>query len=89
MFFYRSASPRTLALLREFLPVPSEGLAREFAEGATPEDICARSLRALAERGVRHFYVSNLPLGRAHLVLDEILRKAGLTEAGADRAVPS
>ena len=30
--------------LRAFLPVPVEALAREFAEGATPEDVCARTI---------------------------------------------
>src|SRR5687767_14341429 len=35
VFFYRSANPRTLAALRSFLPVPAEGLRREFAAGAT------------------------------------------------------
>jgi 5,10-methylenetetrahydrofolate reductase len=30
VFFYRSANPRTLAALQSFLPVPVEGLTREF-----------------------------------------------------------
>jgi len=34
VFFYRSANPRTLEALRHFLPVPMDGLAREFAAGA-------------------------------------------------------
>lgn len=73
VFYYRSANPRTLATLREFLPVPMEELTREFAEGATPDDICARSIRALTEAGVKHFYISNLPLGRAAVTLQRIL----------------
>jgi 5,10-methylenetetrahydrofolate reductase len=73
VFYYRSANPRTLATLREFLPVPVEELTREFAEGATPDDICARSIRALTEAGVKHFYISNLPLGRAAVTLQRIL----------------
>jgi hypothetical protein len=73
VFYYRSANARTLAALRQFLPVPVEELTREFAEGATPEDICARSIRALTDAGVRHFYISNLPLGRAALTLHRIL----------------
>ena len=73
VFCYRSANPRTLAALRGFLPVPVEALTREFAEGATPEDICARSIRALTDAGVRHFYISNLPLGRAAVTLHRIL----------------
>ena len=37
IFYYRSANRRTLARLGEFIPVPEEGLAAEFASGATPE----------------------------------------------------
>jgi 5,10-methylenetetrahydrofolate reductase len=75
VFFYRSANPRTLNVLREFLPVPVDELTREFADGATPEDVCARSIRSLAEAGVRHFYVSNLPVGRAAATLQRILAR--------------
>ncbi|HSC29019.1 MAG TPA: hypothetical protein VLD67_17215, partial [Vicinamibacterales bacterium] len=35
VFFYRSANPRTLEMLRGFLPVPVEGLTRDFAAGMT------------------------------------------------------
>ncbi len=42
--------------------MPVEGLAAEFAAGATPVDVCARTLRAMMDLGVRHFYISNLPL---------------------------
>src|SRR5262245_33587148 len=79
VFFYRSANPRTLAALQSFLPVPSEGLARDFASGATPEEVCARTIRALTDAGARHFYVSNLPVGRAQTVLSAILAKVGVT----------
>ena len=79
VFYYRSANRRTLDALSGFLPVPIDGLTREFAEGATPEDVCARTIRALLDVGARHFYISNLPLGRAQQVLDGILRKAGAT----------
>jgi hypothetical protein len=75
IFYYRSANPRTLRALQEFLPVPIEALAREFAEGAGADEICARSIRALAAAGVRHFYISNLPLGRAAVTLDRILAR--------------
>jgi hypothetical protein len=79
VFYYRSANRRTLDALNAFLPVPVEGLAREFAEGATPEDICARTIRALMDAGARHFYISNLPLARAQHVLADILAKVGVT----------
>jgi 5,10-methylenetetrahydrofolate reductase len=78
VFFYRSAKPRTLAALKSFLPVPAEGLTREFDAGATPEEICARTIRGLMDAGARHFYVSNLPVARAQHVLDGILKKAGV-----------
>jgi 5,10-methylenetetrahydrofolate reductase len=73
IFYYRSANARTLAALQDFLPVPAEALSREFGEGATAEEICARSIRALMQAGVRHFYVSNLPLARAAVTLNRIL----------------
>jgi 5,10-methylenetetrahydrofolate reductase len=76
LFYYRSANPRTLTTLSNFLPVPVEELVREFAEGATPEEICARSIRALAGAGARHFYISNLPLGRAAITLRRIMDAA-------------
>lgn len=73
VFYYRSANPRTLNVLREFLPVPVDELTREFAAGATPDEICARSIRALTAAGARHFYISNLPVGRAAATLQRIL----------------
>lgn len=75
VFFYRSANPRTLDALKSFLPVPIEGLTREFAAGATAEEVCARSIRALLKVGARHFYISNLPVGRAQSVLSTILEQ--------------
>ena len=73
VFYYRSANPKTLETLRQFLAVPVEGLTREFAAGATPEDVCARTIRFLRDVGIRHVYVSNLPVGRARGVLERIL----------------
>ena len=80
VFFYRSARPKTLALLKEFLPVPVGELTREFDEGATPVDVCARTVRTLIDAGARHFYLSNLPLGRTSDTLREILGRAGVGE---------
>lgn len=65
VFFYRSASSGTLERLNRFFPVPAEALTREFEEGASPEEVCARSIRALRDAGARHVYVSNLGLRRA------------------------
>ena len=77
VFFYRSANPRTLAALKGFLPVPAEDLTREFGEGRTAEEVCARTIRSLLDAGARHFYISNLPVGRAPQVLAAILTTAG------------
>ena len=77
VFYYRSANPKTLATLANFLPVPVEGLRADFAEGASPEEICARTIRTLRAAGVEHFYVSNLPVGRARQTLEKIVKSSG------------
>jgi 5,10-methylenetetrahydrofolate reductase len=76
VFYYRSANPKTLSVLRQFLPVPAEALTAEFESGASAEEVCARTIRALRAAGVRHVYVSNLPVGRARQTLDRILALA-------------
>jgi 5,10-methylenetetrahydrofolate reductase len=81
VFYYRSASRRTLDVLKNFLPVPVEGLTEEFEAGASSEVVCARTIRALLDAGARHFYVSNLPLGRAAATLAAVLEHAGATPA--------
>jgi hypothetical protein len=80
VFYYRSARPSTLARLQEFIPVPTDAITREFEEGASAEEICARTLRGLRKVGVRHFYISNLPLSRALPTLTRILDLADLPE---------
>jgi 5,10-methylenetetrahydrofolate reductase len=77
VFFYRSANPRTLDVLRAFLPIPAEGLAREFGAGDSAVDICARTIRTLMEAGAQHFYISNLPAARAQSVLASIIDRVG------------
>lgn len=73
VFYYRSANAKTLRTLSQFLPVPIEGLVRDFAGGATSVEVCARTIRALRGLGARHFYVSNLPLSRADATLEAIV----------------
>lgn len=73
VFYYRSARPDTLALLQEFIPVPVAALTREFEEGASPEQVCARTIRAMMALGARRFYVSNLPLRRTQETLAGIM----------------
>ena len=76
VFYYRSANPKTLSTLKDFLPVPAEELTREFGAGASADDVCARSLRELTAAGVKHFYISNLPIGKAAATLRRILALA-------------
>jgi 5,10-methylenetetrahydrofolate reductase len=78
VFFYRSSNPATLAKLQQFLPVPVDALSAEFASGATPVDVCARTIRSLLHLGVQHVYVSNLPIRRTAHTLNAILEKAGV-----------
>jgi hypothetical protein len=79
VFYYRSANTKTLEMLSQFLPVPVEELKAEFAAGATPVDVCARTIRSLIDVGARHFYVSNLPAKKTAATLNAILEKAGVT----------
>jgi hypothetical protein len=52
--------------------VPVAELRAEFAAGATPEQVCARTIRTLMHAGARHFYISNLPLSRARATLSRV-----------------
>jgi 5,10-methylenetetrahydrofolate reductase len=81
VFYYRSANPKTLVSLSKFLPVPLDELRAEFAAGATPVEVCARTIRALLDLGARHFYISNLPLRGTAQTLNAILERAGVFSA--------
>jgi 5,10-methylenetetrahydrofolate reductase len=65
VFYYRTPNPKTFAMLSKFLPVPVEELQRDFAANVHPEEICALSIHALLQRGVKNVYVSNLPMATA------------------------
>jgi 5,10-methylenetetrahydrofolate reductase len=78
VFYYRSANPKTLSLLADFITVPAGELTREFAEGTPAEEVCARTLRALKALGVRRFYISNLPLVGTARTLARIRGLAGI-----------
>jgi hypothetical protein len=54
------------------MPVPIQGLIDEFAAGATAVDVCARTIRALRDKGVRHICICNLPMHDASGVLAAI-----------------
>jgi len=73
VFFYRSAKPRTLEALSQFLPVPTAGITREFEGGAKAEQVCARTIRGLRDLGADKIYVSNLHYSRAAARLQKIL----------------
>ncbi len=64
VFLYRSANPRTLERLSQFLPVPAEAITREFESGLSAEEICAKTIRALRDVGVSRVYLSNLGFQR-------------------------
>ena len=74
VFFYRSANPRTLARLAEFIEVPIEGLKADFAEGLKPAEVCARTIKALHARGITNIYISNLHPERAPRQLKAIMK---------------
>jgi 5,10-methylenetetrahydrofolate reductase len=66
VFFYRSANPRTLQALQPFFPVPAEQLQHDLAaDGPGPEQVCARTVAALRQRGIQRVYISNLHPERA------------------------
>jgi hypothetical protein len=73
VFLYRSANPRTLQQLGHFFPVPAEGITRDFAEGLSPEEICARTIKSLREVGVDKVYISNLGFDRPEVRYRRIL----------------
>lgn len=75
VFYYRSANPKTLERLKAFLPVPADGLVRDFESGLSPEDVCAKSIGTLTAAGARHFYISNLPAAGTPAVLSRILER--------------
>lgn len=76
VFYYRSANRKTLDTLGRFLPVPVDKLVAEFSAGASPIEVCARTIAAMQARGVRHFYISNLPLHGTAATLDQVLSRA-------------
>jgi 5,10-methylenetetrahydrofolate reductase len=60
VFYYRSGNLGTLERLSRFIPVPVEGVRSDFDAGRSSDEVCALTLRALAERRVEKVYISNL-----------------------------
>lgn len=73
VFYYRNGRRASLERLSAHFDVPIEAVAREFEAGATPEEVCARTIIALREAGARNVYVCNLGARQAGRRLDGIL----------------
>ena len=71
VFYYRSANPKTLEMLSQFLPVPVEALKQEFAAGATPVDVCARTIRSLIDTR-RAAFLRQQPAGEENRALNDL-----------------
>jgi hypothetical protein len=82
VFYYRSANPRTLERLARYFPVPAGELEREFGRGDDAAEICARTVKALRDVGVRHVYVSNLPPQHAPDHRRRVLERVGEAATG-------
>lgn len=78
VFYYRSARPEMLDWLGRFFPVPSAEITRDFDAGLSPEDICARTIKALRKVGAEKIYVSNLGQRGVEARLERILERVGL-----------
>lgn len=72
VFYWRSANPKTLKRLSEFMPVNVQGILQDFESGLGPEEVCAKTIRSLYEVGVRRVYISNLRTGEAAERLESI-----------------
>lgn len=73
VFYYRNGEPSSLRRLAQYFHVPVAEIAADFDEGATPAEVCARSIVALRKAGVRNVYVCNLGARDAPERLDEVL----------------
>jgi hypothetical protein len=74
VFHYRSANPRTLQRLNEFLPVPAEELTRDFGAGHSADAIASETMSFLVRSGVANLYLSNLSVREAARRLDRVDR---------------
>jgi hypothetical protein len=74
VFLYRSANPATLARLGDFFPVPAAELTQEFAAGLSPEEICAKTIRALRDVGADKIYLSNLGFKQVDTQYRQLMR---------------
>ena len=73
VFYYRSGQRESLERMAAHFDVPVDAIAREFEAGATPKQICARSIKALREAGARNVYLCNLGARQAGRRLADII----------------
>jgi len=60
VFYYRNGRRETLESLARYFTVPVEEIWREFEEGLTPAEVCARSILSLRRAGIENVYICNL-----------------------------
>ena len=58
--------------------MPSAEITHDFDSGLSPEDICARTIKALRKVGADKIYVSNLGQKGVEARLERILQRVGL-----------
>lgn len=75
VFYYRNGNPDSLRRLARHFHVPVQEIAREFDAGATPAEVCARSIVTLREAGARNVYLCNLGAREAASRLDDVLER--------------
>ena len=54
--------------------MPAAELTREFAAGLSPEEICAKTIRALRDAGADKVYLSNLGFKQVDTQYRQIMR---------------
>ncbi|MBL4850635.1 MAG: hypothetical protein JKY65_34395 [Planctomycetes bacterium] len=72
VFYYRSAKLATLERLAAYLPIPIEGIRRDFESGLKAIEVCAKTVASLRDLGVNQVYLSNLPFRVAPKRLNEL-----------------
>jgi 5,10-methylenetetrahydrofolate reductase len=77
VFYYRNGQHGVLENLARYFTVPVEEIEREFEEGATPAEICARSILALRRAGIENVYICNLGSRKAAHRLSSVLAALG------------
>jgi len=77
VFYYRNGQRRVLENLARYFTVPVGEIEREFEDGATPAEICARSILELRRAGIENVYVCNLGSRNAAQRLSSVLAALG------------